>query len=131
MVAVQRVRGQDLIVPSVVHFRVNHYAAITARDGNRYKVEDSALEQPIWMDIQTINAEASGYFLIPLNQQQAGWAPLSPAQADQITGRGPLVVIVIPYGINDDDPEACPTDEDGDDDSDPNNPINEADGRPG
>jgi len=47
LVAVQRVRGQDLIVPSVVHWRVDHYAAITAQDGNRYKVEDTALEQPI------------------------------------------------------------------------------------
>ena len=75
LVAVQRVRGQDLIVPSVVHWRVDHYAAITAVDGNRYKVEDTALEQPIWMDIQTINAQASGYFLIPLNQQRAGWTP--------------------------------------------------------
>jgi hypothetical protein len=77
LVAVQRVRGQELIVPAVVHWRVDHYAAITARDGNWYKVEDTALDQPIWMDMDTINAEASGYFLIPINQQRPDWAPLS------------------------------------------------------
>src|SRR5438128_2505446 len=44
LVAVQRVRGQELIVPSVVHWRVDHYAAITPQNGNRYKVEDTELE---------------------------------------------------------------------------------------
>ena len=40
LVPVQRISGTDLIVPSVVHWRQNHYAAIVAVQGNLYKVLD-------------------------------------------------------------------------------------------
>lgn len=37
--------GADLVVPSVVHFTVDHYAAVMRRDGGRYLLEDRALRR--------------------------------------------------------------------------------------
>src|SRR5437667_10909560 len=113
LVAVQRRSGQDLIVPAVIHWKLDHYAAVTAYDGHRYKVEDPTFERAIWMDADTINGEASGYFLVPATMVPTGWAGLTRAQTDQIYGRG------FPYNVKDDDCESCPTGEDGDDDSCP------------
>lgn len=42
--ATERVAGEDLVVPSVVHWKLGHNAAITDFDGKRFKVEDPTLE---------------------------------------------------------------------------------------
>ena len=115
LVAVQRSAGQDLVVPSVVHWKLDHYAAITAQEGNRYRVEDPTFEHTIWMDAETINAEASGYFLVPYSKLPSGWRIESPALTDQVRGRG------YPSAFDDAYPEDCPNDEDGSEDSDATN----------
>ena len=63
LVSVQRRSGQALVVPSVIHWQLNHYAAITEFDGKRYKVEDPTFERAIWMDAETINAKRAVIFL--------------------------------------------------------------------
>ncbi len=65
MVAVRRTKGQDLIVPSVVHWRQNHYAAILAQQDDLYLVSDPTFGRERWMPAEVINQEASGEFLIP------------------------------------------------------------------
>jgi RHS repeat-associated protein len=119
LVAVQRRSGQALVVPSVIHWQLDHYAAITDFDGKRYKVEDPTFERTIWMDAETINAEASGYFLVPANIGLPGSTGLTRAQTDQIFGRG------LPYDMNNDYCESCPTGEEGDDGGDSSNPLTE------
>jgi YD repeat-containing protein len=121
LVAVQRLSGQALVVPAVVHWKLDHYAALTAYDGKRYKVEDPTFERAIWMDADTINAEASGYFLVPATMVLPGWGALTRAQTDQIYGRG------FPFNADDGNCESCPTDEDGDDEADDTNPSANAD----
>jgi ABC-type bacteriocin/lantibiotic exporter with double-glycine peptidase domain len=71
---VLRESGDEIIVPSLVHRRQNHYAAIIARHGDRYEVIDPTFgEQRQMMDAQTLNAEASGYFMIRPITVPLGW----------------------------------------------------------
>src|ERR1043165_2915721 len=55
----------NLVVPSVVHWRQNHYAAIIAEQGGLYRVVDQTFGEPKWLSREAIDAEASGYFLVP------------------------------------------------------------------
>jgi hypothetical protein len=98
-----RERGDQIVVPSLVHWRQNHYAAIIAKHGERYEVIDPTFgEERQMMDAQTLDAEASGYFMIPANALPSGWSWLSRAEAAQVFGRG------CPYGVCDYSDQRCP-----------------------
>jgi len=88
LVAAERPDGQDeLVVPSVVHEKQNHYVAIVARKGNWYKVIDPAFQTGKWLRAEAINAEASGHFLVPAKQVPDGWRSLGRIESDQIFGK--------------------------------------------
>jgi hypothetical protein len=92
LMAVRRTQGQDLIVPSVVHWRQNHYAAIldhkTDNNVNFYLVDDPTFGQPKWMPAEVINEEASGEFLVPAKSASSGWTQLASNDAEAIHGMG-------------------------------------------
>jgi len=126
LVPVYRAAGGDVIVPSLVHWKVEHYAAITERQGDKYKVEDPTFEGAVWMDAETINAEASGFFLIPFAQKGANWISLTKEETDAVLGRG------YPHVTDPTVPENCPRKDDGNGSSDQSNPATEANpGNPG
>ena len=105
LVGVVRPVGGPLVVPSVVHWRQNHYAAIVEQRGRFYCVVDPTFEQPRWMTFDTIDSEASGAFLVPQTSVPAGYAYLSPADMKQIFGRGN------PNFLGDNDDRHCSCDE--------------------
>jgi len=80
-----------IIVPSVVHWRQDHYGAIVADLGEGlYRVEDSALGVrggSAVMDAADILRESSGYFLIPQQAKPPGWRWVPDAEASQVIGR--------------------------------------------
>jgi hypothetical protein len=59
-------QASDFIVPSVVHWKVGHYAALVRQVGDRYLLEDPTFGNTVWATRQALEAETSGYFLIPL-----------------------------------------------------------------
>ena len=88
LVAVRRTQGQEIIVPSVVHWRQNHYAAILKQQGDSYLVSDPTFEWSKWIPAEVINEEASGEFLIPAKLQTAGWTQLARNETETIHGMG-------------------------------------------
>ena len=86
--AVQKPAGADLIVPSIVHWKLNHYAAIVEKEGNRYLVEDPTFDGHVWMDAATIEAESSGDYILPADKVPASWKELSQAASARIYGKG-------------------------------------------
>jgi hypothetical protein len=74
VVAVERPPGvRDLIVPSVVHWKENHYAAITAKRGELYEVDDPTFHLKKLISSEAINVGCSGEFLVPKNQVPNEW----------------------------------------------------------
>src|SRR5262249_51211367 len=65
--------GGDFIVPSVVHWKVGHYAAMLRREGDRYLLEDPTFGNTVWATRQALDQETSGYFLIPSGPLPKGW----------------------------------------------------------
>jgi hypothetical protein len=88
MVAAERPNGRDLVVPSVVHWKLNHYAAIVAKKGDSYQVVDPTFLMSRWLKADAINAECSGQFLVPAKQLPEGWRILSQEEASHIFGKG-------------------------------------------
>jgi RHS repeat-associated protein len=86
--AVRRPAGAELILPCVVHWKLNHYAAILERQGNRYRVLDPTFGRHIWMDRETIDAEASGEFLVASGKAPTSWHRLTSDEANSIFGKG-------------------------------------------
>jgi len=107
MLAVRRTAGGDLIVPSVVHWRQNHYAAILDNKDGLYLVDDPTFGHGKWMPAEVINEEASGEFLIPAVLATNGWSQTSAWQqlarddAKTIHGMG------LPNNINDGKDKGC------------------------
>jgi len=88
MTAVRRAPGQDLITPSVVHWRQNHYAAILEHNDDLYLVSDPTFGQEKWLSAEVINEEASGEFLVPTEQLTDGWKQLARNEQMNIHGMG-------------------------------------------
>ena len=89
VVAVERPGGQDdLVVPSVVHWKQNHYAAIISKRGDSYEVVDPTFRLHRWLTVEAINAESSGQFLISARQVPDDWQRLTTEQTSHIFGKG-------------------------------------------
>lgn len=94
-------------VPSVVHWKVSHYAAIVAEDKGRYHIQDPTFGTDLWVGREAVEAESSGYFLIADGTPRAGWRTVSAAEADRIYGMG-FTNAGDPNATRPDDPKANP-----------------------
>jgi len=83
-----RTPGAKVIFPAVVNWKTNHYAAVIGVDRSHYLVQDSTFGGDIRMTQQTLDEEASGYFLVPAGPLPAGWRPVAVAEGSKIWGRG-------------------------------------------
>jgi len=84
----QREPGSAFIVPSVVHWKVGHYAAILSESNGRYSVADPTFGQSRSISQEALEDEASGYFLVPAGDLPNGWSSVTDAQGANIWGRG-------------------------------------------
>ncbi len=88
LVAVQRAEtSSQIIVPSVVHWRQEHYAAVIAKSGDLFQVTDPSGLGVMWLTADEINVEASGCFMIPEVLANQDFGRLSEAEASLIRGR--------------------------------------------
>ncbi len=88
LVAVKWGVDRQVPVPSVVHWRTDHYAAIVARMPGACKVIDPILKTAQWLTEADIREEASGFFLTPADNLIAGTEPVGREQTARIFGRG-------------------------------------------
>jgi RHS repeat-associated protein len=86
---VHRTPGQPVPVPSVVHWKVNHFAAILGERGGHYEIADPTFGGPrMWVSRAAIDAEASGFFLVPNATSQSPWRDATADEAARVHGMG-------------------------------------------
>lgn len=95
-----RNRGAPVIVPSVVNWKVGHYAALTKQVGDRYLIEDTTFTDNFTTSSQALDQEASGYFLVPAGTLPNGWRSVGETEGGKVWGQG-----AVPP--NPDDPPPC------------------------
>jgi RHS repeat-associated protein len=83
--------GAKLIAPAVVHWKVDHYAAIIARREERgreyFLVENPLFEKELWVSREALDEETSGYYLVPEGSLPVGWRVVAEAEAASVFGR--------------------------------------------
>jgi RHS repeat-associated protein len=78
--------GARVPVPSVAHWKSGHYAALlgeeTRATGHYYHVRDRALDRDAWVSEDSLDDEASGYFLAEVPSSSSSSSSSSPLPAD-------------------------------------------------
>lgn len=78
----------DFIIPSVVHWKVGHYAAMVRQEGDRYLLEDPTFGNTVWATREALEKETSGYFLIPSGELPPGWRMVDAQEGSSVWGKG-------------------------------------------
>ncbi|HTB81290.1 MAG TPA: RHS repeat-associated core domain-containing protein [Opitutaceae bacterium] len=84
----RRTPGAAVITPAVVNWKVGHYAALLSFDHGIGRLEDPTFGKPYTASTAALDAEASGYFLIPAGPLPPGWTPVGEAEGDNVWGKG-------------------------------------------
>ena len=96
---VRRNVGEAVLVPSVVHWKSGHYAAVTEKtDNDEYRVVDPTFGKTFIMSAKHFNEEASGYFLVNAGNLPVGWDRIDAEEGRTVRGRG------APTGQDENDP---------------------------
>ncbi len=83
-----REKGAEFVVPSVLHWNVDHYAAIVRQDGDRYLLQDPTFRNDVWATRQALEEESSGYFVVPPGPLPKGWRKVGGQEGATIWGKG-------------------------------------------
>lgn len=94
----KREPGSAVVVPCVVHWKLGHYSALKQKKNNRYQMEDHGLDISSsgshWIGRRALDAESSGYFLVPAGKLPSGWQPVAITEGGSVWGRsGPAAGI--------------------------------------
>ena len=85
----KRSPGAKLITPAVVHWKEGHYAAIIREHApTRYVIQDPTFGIDMLVSSECLDAEASGYFLVPKGELPAGWTAVDDVEGATIWGKG-------------------------------------------
>ena len=86
--------GDDIPVPSIVNWKLGHYAAIVGKDSSgKYRVKDRTFGFDNSVSEEAIRAEASGYFLVPSRELPKGFRVVSASEGSKVFGRGQVVTV--------------------------------------
>ena len=85
----KRSPGTPIPLPAVVHWKINHYAAIVGEEKGRYHVKDATFGNDLWISKDALESETSNYFLIPQQAaKQPGWTTVAQTEARKVFGMG-------------------------------------------
>ena len=81
--------GAAFAVPSVIHWKLGHYAALVGKRDGKYIVHDTTFGgQQFLISAAALEQETSGYFLIPQGSLPSGWTAVSLKEGRNVFGRG-------------------------------------------
>jgi RHS repeat-associated protein len=88
---IYREPGQPVPIPSIVHWKVGHFATILAETNGRFQVRDAVFAgSDIWVTPSALDSEASGYFLVPIEVAVGKpWRSATHEEASVVRGKGP------------------------------------------
>lgn len=80
--------GAKVLTPSVMHWRVGHWAAVLQESGGRYLIQEDVMEETTWVSGEALDSESSGYCLAPYVPLPKGWSRVSAEVGRTVWGRG-------------------------------------------
>ncbi len=83
-----RSNGAPVLMPAVVNWKAGHYAALVKEAGGQYLLQDPTFGNDTWMSRRALEAESSGYFLVPAGGLPAGWRAVGAEEGGRVFGKG-------------------------------------------
>lgn len=85
-----RSKGAPVIVPAIMHWKVDHFAAITGKKESFFQLEDRTFDSAgnRLISLSTLELESDGYFLVPDGALPAGWRRVDDREAINVWGKG-------------------------------------------
>jgi len=83
-----RTLDQPVPVPSIIHWKVSHFAAIVGENGTRFHIIDPTFGTDLWITKSAIDAESDGYFLVANQNRAMAWREATTAETAQVRGMG-------------------------------------------
>lgn len=78
-----------IIYPAVMHWKLDHFAALLTESDGRYLVQDATFGgAEIWISANALEAETDGYFLVPAGPLPAGWRAVGEDEGQIVWGKG-------------------------------------------
>jgi RHS repeat-associated protein len=96
----KRSPGAKMIYPSVINWKVGHFAALTKEIRKTFLAQDPTFTRDVWITQKAIDEEASGYYLVPAGRLPAGWQTVSAKEGGTVWGKGNA-------GASNDPPPPC------------------------
>jgi len=86
----KRSPGAELITPAIMHWKVGHFAGVTAFKNGRYHVQDPTfgISGNFWFKADVFDKETDGYFLIPQGPLPKGWRAVANSEGEKVWGKG-------------------------------------------
>jgi RHS repeat-associated protein len=87
---IRRTVGQKVPVPSIVHWKVGHFATVVGEANGRFHIRDAVFPgSDIWVTRAALDEEASGFFLVPNDiAPDVNWQQVAATEAGQVWGKG-------------------------------------------
>lgn len=92
-----RSAGAPLVTPAVMHLRIGHFVALLRKVQGKLQIDDPTGWQTTFTSEAALEAEASGYFLVPPGPLPKGWRRVDAAEGASVFGRN---------GVLENDPDA-------------------------
>ncbi len=84
----RRTPGSEVVVPSIIHWKARHYSAVVGENEGRFVIQDITSGHDLKATRDALDAESSGYFLVPAGPLPDGWVAVSDEEGHQIFGAG-------------------------------------------
>ncbi|HIA52074.1 MAG TPA: LysM peptidoglycan-binding domain-containing protein [Candidatus Melainabacteria bacterium] len=86
----KRKPGAKMVVPSVLHWKLGHYAAVVGKVGDRYEIKDPTFgaETTFLVSPEVFEDETDGYALIPAGPIPSGWQAVASEEGARVFGKG-------------------------------------------
>jgi RHS repeat-associated protein len=84
----KRSPGAQVILPAVIHWKVNHYGALLRQVGKNYQLKDPTFGEDLTVTANALDNDSDGYFLVPAGKLPTGWQSVSYAEAKNVWGKG-------------------------------------------
>jgi hypothetical protein len=109
--AVRQPANAEIIIPSIVLWKIGHYGVITEKRGTQYRIVDGQ-STGVWLGAQTIQQNSSGNFLVPEQLLPAQWSRLGQGEAAGLRGEHTCPDCSLDFPDDEDPPPDCCDDND-------------------
>ena len=88
--AAKRSPGAPVIVPSIMHWSVGHFAAVVEKSGDNYILKDPTFDTGMTVGLSNaaLESQSDGYFLVADGKLPSGWQAVSDDEAKHVWGKG-------------------------------------------